>query len=651
MSPPPDLRVPLPGLVWGAYPERQSPPPTRWPWSRAPYRSQLQAVRRAGPGWRELSEVAFIARVRAVQARVGRDGLSAEHVTEALAAAVEAARRTLGLAAYDGQIRAALVMLDCRLAEMATGEGKTLSAALAAAVGALAGMPVHVLTANDYLVERDARKLAPMYAALGLRAGFVIGPHDEVTRRAAYAQPICYVTARELVFDYLRDGQRRGFVRGDLSRRAAALRGGDAGRRLLRGLCMPVMDEADSLLIDEAMMPLILSRQVRNSAARAFFWQAWQLAGGLEAGEHFTVDAPAMRVQLTPAGSDLLMQRAGALGGRWRSPRLREEAVSMALAALHAYRRDVHYLVRDGRIEIIDELTGRAAPGRVWSRGLHGLVELKEGCRASPATETLAQITFQRFFPRYHRLGGMSGTLREARGELREVYGLDVVCIPSRMPPSRKALPGRIYGSGIALWDAVARRVAEFVGHGRPVLVGTSSVAESEALSARLAAAGVAHRVLNARFDADEAAIVAQAGEPGRVTVATNMAGRGTDIPLAAGVAGAGGLHVMCCQFNVSRRIDRQLEGRCARQGDPGSVERWISLETPRAAGVPLLAALAYRCRADDTGRLQLQPRLLALLLAWSQRRQEGRERRARRALLESDREWEQGLSFGGPGE
>ena len=284
MSPPPDLRVPLPGLVWGAYPERQSPPPTRWPWSRAPYRSQLQAVRRAGPGWRELSEVAFIARVRAVQARVGRDGLSAEHVTEALAAAVEAARRTLGLAAYDGQIRAALVMLDCRLAEMATGEGKTLSAALAAAVGALAGMPVHVLTANDYLVERDARKLAPMYAALGLRAGFVIGPHDEVTRRAAYAQPICYVTARELVFDYLRDGQRRGFVRGDLSRRAAALRGGDAGRPLLRGLCMAVIDEADSLLIDEAMMPLILSRQVRNSAARAFFWQAWQLADGLEAG-------------------------------------------------------------------------------------------------------------------------------------------------------------------------------------------------------------------------------------------------------------------------------------------------------------------------------------------------------------------------------
>ena len=651
MSPPLELRVPLPGPVWGAYPERREPPRVRWPWGRAPYHRQLKAVRAAGPGWRALSDDGFLTRVRAVQARMGRDGLSAGCLVEALAAAVEAARRGLGLAAYDGQIQAALVMLDCRLAEMATGEGKTLAAALAAAVGALAGMPVHVLTANDYLVERDATRLAPMYACLGLRAGFVIGPHDEAARRAAYAQPICYVTARELVFDYLRDGRRPGFPGGDLARRAAALRDGEAARPLLRGLCMAVVDEADSLLIDEAMMPLILSRQVKGGAARAFLWQAWQLAGGLAAEGHFTVDGPARRVELSPAGEAWLAERAEALGGRWRSSRLREEVVCMALAARHAYHRDVHYLVRDGKVEIIDEVTGRAAPGRVWSRGLHGFVELKEGCRASPATETLAQITFQRFFPRYHRLGGMSGTLREARGELREIYGLDVVCIPSRLPPSRKTLPSRIYATRNALWDAVACRVVEFVGHGRPVLVGTSSVAESEALSARLEAAGIAHCVLNARFDADEAAIVARAGEPARVTVATNMAGRGTDIPLAAGVAGAGGLHVMCCQFNVSRRIDRQLEGRCARQGDPGSVERWISLETPRVACVPFLGALARRCGVDEAGRLALRPRLLATLLAWGQWRQGGRERRARRALLESDREWEQGLSFGGPGE
>lgn len=646
-----DLRAPLPGLVWGAYPERREPPRRSWPWQRAGYRRQLAAVRAALAGWRMLDEAAFAARLRTVQGRLGRGGLTGDALTEALAAAVDAAQRSLGMDAYDTQLHAALVMLDNRLAEMATGEGKTLAAALAAAVGALAGMPVHVLTANDYLVERDATKLAPFYARLGLRVDFVTGEMSEARRRTSYAAPVCYVTARELVFDYLRDGQRRGFARGDLQRRVAALGGGDSVQPLLRGLCMAVVDEADSLLIDEAMMPLILSRQVRDSGARAFFWQAWSLAGELISGVDFRVDAPAMQARLTDAGRLRLAGRVAALGGRWRSRRLREEVVALALAARHVYRRDVHYLVRDGQVEIIDEITGRAAPGRVWSRGLHGLVELKEGCRPSPATETLAQITFQRFFPRYHRLCGMSGTLREARGEMREVYGLDVVCIPSRLPASRISFPGRLYGARHALWDAVARRVAEIRQTGRPVLVGTSSVAESESLSASLAAAGVAHTVLNARFDADEAAIVARAGEPGQVTVATNMAGRGTDIPLAAGVAAAGGLHVMCCQFNASRRIDRQLEGRCARQGDPGSVETWISLDVARVAEVPLLGLLSRRYGMATDGAVKVGPRLLRVLLGWYQWRQAGQERRARWALLQADREWERGLSFGGPGE
>lgn len=651
MTRPLELRAPLPGLLWGAYPERREPPRTRWPWQRARYARQLAAVRAAEESWRGLDAVAFAARLRGVQGRLGRDGLAGAAPIEALAAAVDAARRSLGLAAYDTQIHAALVMLDNRLAELATGEGKTLAAALAAAVGALAGLPVHVLTANDYLVERDATKLAAFYAALGLRVDFVVGPQDEARRRAAYAAPVCYVTARELVFDYLRDGQRRGFARSDLQRRAAALAGGDADRPLLRGLCMAVVDEADSLLIDEAMMPLILSRPVRDSGARAFFWQAWSLAGALREGVDFALRAAAQRVELTAAGKARLAQEAAALGGRWRATRLREEVVGMALAARHVYRRDVHYLVRDGKVEIIDELTGRAAPGRVWSRGLHGLVELKEGCRPSPGTETLAQITFQRFFPRYHRLCGMSGTLREARGELREVYGLDVVCVPSRMAPSRKSLPSRLYGARHALWASLVRRVVDLQAAGRPVLIGTASVAESEALSARLAAAGIDHAVLNARFDAEEAAIVARAGEPGRVTVATNMAGRGTDIPLAAGVAAAGGLHVVCCQFNASRRIDRQLEGRSARQGEPGSVETWICMATPRVAEVPLLAALARCVGTDAEGQVKLDARLLRVLLAWQQRRLAGSERRARRALLQADRDWERGLSFGGPGE
>ncbi|WP_374245145.1 preprotein translocase subunit SecA [Zoogloea sp.] len=646
-----DLRVPLPGLVWGAYPERREPPRSSWPWQRAPYRRQLAAVRAALGAWRGLDEAAFGARLRGVQGRLGREGLVGEGLIEALAAVAEAARRSLGLAAYDTQLHAALAMLDRRLAEMATGEGKTLSAALAAAVGALAGMPVHVLTANDYLVERDATRLAPFYARLGLRVDFVVGGMGEARRRAAYGASVCYVTARELVFDYLRDGQRRGFARSDLQRRVAAIGGAEGLEPLLRGLCMAVVDEADSLLIDEAMMPLILSRQVRDGGARAFFWQAWSLAGELLPGVDFRVDAPAMQVHLTDAGRARLAARAAALGGRWRSARLRDEAVGLALVARHVYRRDVHYLVRDGQVEIVDEITGRAAPGRVWSRGLHGLVELKEGCRPSPATETLAQITFQRFFPRYHWLCGMSGTLREARGELREIYGLDVVCIPSRRPSSRKSLPSRLYRARHALWDAVARRIVEIRRTGRPVLVGTASVADSESLSARLTAAGVAHAVLNARFDAEEAAIVARAGEPGQVTVATNMAGRGTDIPLAAGVAAAGGLHVMCCQFNASRRIDRQLEGRCARQGDPGSVETWISLDMARVAEVPLLGLLARRHGVAPDGTVRLRPQWLRPLLSAHQWRRARQERRARRGLLEADREWERGLSFGGPGE
>lgn len=644
-----DAHAPLPGLAWGAYPERREPPRSVWFWQRANYRRQLSLVRVALPAWEGLDDEDFGLRLRQIQASLGRDGLRGAALIEALAAVTEAARRALGFKAYDVQLIAALVMLDNRLAEMATGEGKTLSAALVAGVGALAGMPVHVLTANDYLVARDATDFEPYYARLGLRVAFVTTTMDALQREAAYGAAVCYVTARDLVFDYLRDGERRGFVRSDLQRRAAVLNG-QGGRAMLRGLCMAVVDEADSLLIDEAMMPLILSREVQDAVARGFAWQAWMLSGGLVVERDFGVDRLARQVVLTDVGKARLAEQGAALGGRWRAPRLREAVVALALAARHAYRRDVDYLVRDGQVEIIDEITGRAAPGRVWSRGLHGFVALKEGCRPSPATETLAQITFQRFFPRYHRLCGMSGTLREARGELREVYGLDVVCIPSRLAPSRKRLPSRIYGAKHALWDAVARRVAEMRLLGRPVLVGTSSVEESEALSERLEAAGIEHAVLNARFDAEEAAIVARAGAPGQVTVATNMAGRGTDIPLAAGVAEAGGLHVLCCQFNASRRIDRQLEGRSARQGDPGSVETWISVDTPRVAEVPLLGRVVRRVGMDE-GRVRIASWLLRGLLGWYQWRQAGHERRMRRGLLQADRDRDKGLSFGGPGE
>lgn len=646
-----ELQAPLPGLVWGAYPERSAPARRRWPWQRANYRRQLAQVEALSVAWRDLDETTFRQRLRGVQARLGRDGLSGEAMLDALAAGVESARRSLGFTVYHTQIHAALTLLDNRLAELATGEGKTLAAALAAAVGALAGLPVHVLTANDYLVQRDATELAQFFDFLGLRVDFVVGAMDESRRRQAYRASVCYVTARELVFDYLRDGQRRRFVRHDLQRRAATLGSDEAAQPLLRGLCMAVVDEADSLLIDEAMMPLVLSRHTADSGARALLWQAWALSAGLRDGADFLIDKSAARVVLSESGQTRVAQASAPLGGRWRSRRLREELVALALTARHVYRRDVHYLVRQDTVEIIDEITGRAAPGRVWSKGLHTLVEIKEGCRLSPGTETLAQITFQRFFPRYHRLCGMSGTLHEARAELREVYGLDVVAIPSRLPCLRKALPSRIYRERQALWAQVAQRVVELTKAGRPVLIGTSSVEESEALSAQLAALGVEHGVLNARFDGEEAALVAKAGAPGRVTVATNMAGRGTDIPLVDSVAAAGGLHVMCCQFNGSRRIDRQLEGRAARQGQPGSVERWVCLTTPRIKEMGWLNRVAGQWRTEASGAVALPAWAVDWVLGLQQWRIAHHERRLRRALWHSDREWERGLSFGGPGE
>jgi preprotein translocase subunit SecA len=339
---------------------------------------------------------------------------------------------------------------------------------------------------------------------------------------------------------------------------------------------------------------------------------------------------------------------SAALGGRWHSWRIREDIVSLALAARHCYQRNRHYLVRDGKVEIIDEATGRAAPRRVWSRGLHNLVEIKEGCKPTPATRTIAQITYQRFFPRYLRLGGMSGTLSEARGELREIYGLSVQPVALRTPCIRKVLPTRLFVDQAALWTAVAGRIAAIQDSGRPVLVGTGSVAESEALSSRLRQAGIEHRVLNACLDREEALIVAQAGQPGQITVTTNMAGRGTDIALAPGVAAAGGLHVLCCQHNASRRIDRQLQGRSARQGDPGSTETWLALNEESG---PSLIRLGNFKRHQQNQEILLPQPLLRTWLAWQQDRRAARERRARRLMLQADRAWEQGLSFRGKGE
>jgi len=640
--------ISAPGVVWGNYPERRENDPLgTWRLGTAAYRKQVTEVGKYLAFWQNLSEANFAARLVNLRGRLARDGLNSARIAETLAVVGEAIRRTQNIEVYDCQYFAAAVILDNRLAEMATGEGKTLAALLAAASGALAGIPVHVLTANDYLVARDAERLAPVCALLGLSVGAVTHDMQEKDRRLAYSRSITYVTAKELVFDYLRDGLRLGTRRSDLARRAHALES-KTEPPLLRGLCMAVIDEADSLLIDEAQMPLILSRQENDAASRGFHWQAMMLAERLSANIDFEQETEHSRPLLTEAGRHRLAALAAPLGGRWQSWRLREDAVGMALAARHQYRRNHHYLIRDGKVEIIDEVTGRAAPGRIWARGLHTMIEIKEGCKPSPSTRTLAQITYQRFFPRYLRIGGMSGTLQEARGELREIYRLPVVSVPLRTPSARKMLPTRLFASRSQLWAAVTERIRELQASGRPVLVGTGSVAESETLSACLDRAGIEHQVLNARFDQEEAMLVARAGQAGQVTVTTNMAGRGTDIPLGPGVNEAGGLHVLCCQHNASRRIDRQLQGRCARQGDAGSSETWLAVDEESG---PTFIRLLKSTNQGHYGETMLPTWLLRAGLYWHQAQRSASQRRVRRQLLQADREWEQGLSFRGRGE
>jgi preprotein translocase subunit SecA len=626
--------LPLSGPVWGPYPLRPADDLAP-PWRAANWRSSLAACRRVEraaavqwSSWRSMDTAAQSAALRGLRRSLRREGLTQAQMARALGAVCAVAHQTLGLQARSSQRLAAVALLDNRMAEMATGEGKTLAIGLAAAVAALAGMPVHVVTANEYLATRDAAQLAPLYRALGLRSTALPGSGNDEARRTAYGHDIVYATAPALAFDFLRDRQNMAGVKG-LERIAAGIGGRGPAALLMRGLCLALLDEADSILLDEAEVPLILSRNVPQAARRASLWQALALARQLDASSDFVVHRADRLVTLTAAGEERLDLRAAGLGGPWSRPRYRREAVILALAALHAYHRNAHYLVRDDLIELLDPVSGRVAPGRVWSRGLHTLVALKEGLRPPSETETVEQTTFQRFFQRYWRLGGISGTLREASVELAGVYGTAVVSIPLHQPCQRIQLPARRFDNAEAMFQAAVERLRTLRASGRPVLVGTDSVAHSEQLSELLCRNGIAHRVLNALHAADEAALVSSAGQAGCITVATRMAGRGTDIELDPAARSAGGLHVLSCQQNPSRRLDRQLAGRCARHGEPGSVEEWDF----QAADGPVIP-----------------PWLAQPFKHWNQWREEQRRAALRRNLLEQDIYWERRLAFAGTG-
>lgn len=652
--------LPQPGLIWGMYPEKRNAGHDR-AWAQ---RARQLGARLARPSLGRYARIAgrsldierdmaalsgdeFDEAVRTLRQRLLREGFIPDTQAQALAVVAAACRRQLGLSPFVTQRIAAAIMLDNRLAEMATGEGKTLVAALTAAIGALAGIPVHVVTANDYLVSRDAERMRPVYESLGLSVGAVQQAMDSRRRRDEYARDITYCTARELVFDYLRDQPLRSRHRTDLSWRAAQWSDPASGQTtLLRGLCMAVIDEADSILIDEARVPLIISELRAHAGKREAAAEILALAATLDPDRDFTLDRHAMTAALTDSGRSGLDLAPGGQHPVWHNRRHRDESLCLALAALHLFQRDRHYLVRGDGVHIIDETTGRVAPGRTWSRGLHQFIELKEQCRVSGETVTRAQITYQRFFPRYLRLCGMSGTLTESGAELARVYGLGITRVPLRQPSRRINDGTRVYRQREQQWQAVATAVEVHVRVGRPVLIGTDSVADSESLSAHLASRGIEHTVLNARNDQHEANVVAQAGQAGRVTVATNMAGRGTDIPLGPEVAGRGGLHVICCQMNSARRIDRQLVGRCARQGDPGSVAALLCLESPLVQRTlpAWLTRLAARMADPVSGAMPTW--LGRLLTGLTRRMEESRQLSQRELLLHHDTQLDRQAMF-----
>ena len=494
----------------------------------------------------------------------------------------EVAVRQIGQKPFLVQLAGALALEGGCIAEMATGEGKTLVATMPAALAGWRGRGCHVITTNDYLARRDAEWMGAIYRFCGLQVAFIEQAMSPEDRRQAYQADITYCTNKEVTADFLRDRLALGRLRGLPAVLLAGMRGaagGGAGRLLQRGLEYAIVDEADSILIDEAVTPLIISGDAPNPEQVEAFRQATALAAGLEEGRDFRVNPRYREVELTARGKQRLAERAEPLGGLWAGERRREELLTQALTARHLYHRDKQYVLDEQKVVIVDDFTGRLMPDREWRDGLHQAVQAKETVPVQPPKDTYARVSFQRFFRSYRKMCGMTGTAAEAWREFWQIYHLPVVVIPTNRPCARRMLRDRVFANQSAKWRAVVEEIGRLHATGRPVLVGTRSVRDSEHLSMLLQQRGLEHEVLNAVRHAEEARIVAQAGQAGRITVATNMAGRGTDIVLGRGVAEAGGLHVLATERHEARRIDRQLFGRCARQGDPGSAQAIVSLE------------------------------------------------------------------------
>ncbi|WP_417211341.1 preprotein translocase subunit SecA [Sutterella wadsworthensis] len=631
------------------------------------YRRQVAAINKLEPAMEALSDAELQAKTQEFRDRIAKGATTDELLTEAFAVVREASKRVLGMRHFDVQLIGGMVLNDGKIAEMRTGEGKTLTATLAVYLNALAGKGVHVVTVNDYLASRDADWMGRLYHWLGLSVGKILSQQDTAAKKEAYAADITYGTNNEFGFDYLRDNMEY-----------------DVSARRQRGLYFAIVDEVDSILIDEARTPLIISGPADDNTD--LYLRINEIPPLLtrqqeEKGEgDYWVDEKAHQVYISESGHvklEKILAERGLVGPgeSLYSPKniILMHHLMASLKAHTLFKRDQQYVVQDGEIVIVDEFTGRLMPGRRWSEGIHQAVEAKEGVRIQHENQTMASITFQNYFRMYEKLSGMTGTADTEAYEFQDIYGLETVVIPTHRKMIRIDEQDKVYRTVTEKYQAIVEDVKACHAKGQPVLLGTTSIENSELLSQLLTKEGIEHNVLNAKQHEREAQIVLDAGRPGMVTIATNMAGRGTDIVLGGGinkavgaieadetlsaeekaqriaevksqwqklhdeVVAAGGLRIIGSERHESRRIDNQLRGRAGRQGDPGSSCFYLSMEDQllRIFGGDRMRAIADRLKLKPG--VAIESKMLTRMIESAQRKVEGRNYDIRKQLLEFD--------------
>ncbi len=608
-------------------------------------RAEAEQVDALAPDVRNHSEAALDQIISETRESFVRGRHSAELVRRGLAIVREVARRLTGEEAYPVQLMGALALYHGRIVQMLTGEGKTLTGSIAAPLIAWHRRHLHVFTVNDYLARRDAASREAIYRRCLLRVGAIQQEMGQAERFDMYSRAIVYGTPKQITADWLRDLIRMGPQATPWAGRQSLIASGEAGAGpMIPGLQAALVDEADAVLIDEGVVPLIIARARRTDEMAEVYRRAATIAAALDEGPDYAIDHLRKRAELKDRGEHRCSQMfAQADEPIWKARRRAEELIRQALIARHCYLKGHQYQIVDGRIVIVDEYTGRLLPDRNWEHGLHQAVEAKEKVEVTADRETMARMSFQRFFRSYPFLCGMTGTAADATREMERVYTRPVMAVPTNRPMIREQWPVRIFRTAEAKWNAIAKSVADLHEAGRPVLVGTRSIEASEHLSGKLGARGLAHKVLNANFDKEEAELIADAGRGGKgtppasIVVATNMAGRGTDIKPDTEAIGAGGLHVILTEMHGAKRIDRQFIGRAGRQGDPGSAQIFLSLEDElvrlharRAAG--LVKALGG---GEELGGAAKAAAVRLFRLA--QRDSESRARRGRGGVMKQD--------------